>query len=655
MITQKCNIKDIYKRKIKVPKFQRDYVWDDNNRLELWEDLNNYLEDTKNVFFLGTILLIGKEVTADNAQNLEYEIIDGQQRLTTMTILLLALKVRSKRVSGDAEDNGYKEIWKNDELREPRAHSVHDEIQSILNGSSGVLHAPFTFTPNEHIKKTFLAMAQDDWRGVLDPKTNSKIKDDDFGEVKKTFEDFEGKMRDIINNIDTDIEKYEYILKLFNLITKTEIIEVVNESREEAGRIFEGLNDRGEPLGVGDLMKNYILMSIDDQKNKEKEDLAKQDSFIKRWREICQRTNQKDDSNNPKIPKNPKPASVTTMLKHFAQMVSHTRVAKSNLYKELKSYYNNECEKKYDTFLKTLNTFSEIYQDFIISNHETVESFKNTMKKYTDESVDNKLYLAINLFRIHSLINPTPMICSLFFALKEEKIKIKHFTSAILSIEKYSVVHQWIRDKHTNQKDFDYKDYSAFLFNKRLEKTVEKKPKLVSETTEKIVTEFINSFNTETISRKDFIKEFKKLSYKKSTKDKQIVNLLLRIRLYDDPMESNDVHIDSMTYKSGYECEHFYPASKRKSKDVYIESSIYDVDNIGNLLPLSGKRNKEFSNYLPAEKYKKFSEESDSSDKVYLDVFIDEYKKDFEGWNLKAIEARAEKLADKAYDIWVAP
>ena len=76
------------------------------------------------------------------------------------------------------------------------------------------------------------------------------------------------------------------------------------------------------------------------------------------------------------------------------------------------------------------------------------------------------------------------------------------------------------------------------------------------------------------------------------------------------------------------------------------------MDNIGNLLPLSEKRNKEFSNSLPSDKYKKFIEESDSSDKVYLDKFIAEYKKDFEGWNLKAIEERADKLANKAYDIW---
>ena len=69
MKTSLVNIEDIYKRKIKVPKFQRDYVWDDNNRLELWEDLDNYLGDNKNKFFLGTILLIGEEINLNEAKD----------------------------------------------------------------------------------------------------------------------------------------------------------------------------------------------------------------------------------------------------------------------------------------------------------------------------------------------------------------------------------------------------------------------------------------------------------------------------------------------------------------------------------------------------------------------------------------------------------
>jgi len=649
MITSKCSIEDIYKRKITVPKFQRDYVWDDNNRLELWEDLNNYLVDDNNKFFLGTILLIGEETSVNEAkdkQDLIYDVIDGQQRLTTITILLLALKIRSQRVCAFAADNGKEDIWKVKEVKQRLSYSVHERIKSILTGQNPDLHAPFTFTPNENIQNTFLAMAEDQWSGILDKDKNTKLQDEDYGEVKKTYDDFNLKIKEATDAFDTDIQKYNYILDLYNLITKTELIEVVNEDIAEAGRIFEGLNDRGEPLGVGDLMKNYILMSID---NKEA-----QDEFINKWKKICQRTNSKSDKNN----NHPKPASITTMLKHFAQMVSHTRVAKSNLYKVLKKYYDDECEKKWDKFIESLETFSEIYQNFIISSHDSIENFKQTMKKYTDESVDNKLYLAINLFRIHSLINPTPMICSLFFALKNKDIKIKHFTKAILAIENYSVVYQWILDKSTNQKDFDYKDYSAFLYNSELKSDENQyrnnNKKYDPETAEKIITKFIDSFKAESVSEKEFIKEFKRLSYEKSAiKNRQIVNLLLRIRLAEDQIKDNDTHMDSLTYKASYECEHFYPASKKDDVAVYQEDSIYNVNSIGNLLPLSGKRNKEFTDSYPIDKLKKWEEKKDSSDRYYLDKFSEEYKESFEDWNLKSIEKRADNLAKKAYGIWV--
>ena len=72
--------------KIKIPFFQRTYVWDESN----WEDLIEEFQDKeKTDNFLGTIIL--KQLLPRSGKPKEAEVIDGQQRLTTISILLRAL------------------------------------------------------------------------------------------------------------------------------------------------------------------------------------------------------------------------------------------------------------------------------------------------------------------------------------------------------------------------------------------------------------------------------------------------------------------------------------------------------------------------------------------------------------------------------------
>lgn len=70
--------------KVKIPFFQRRYVWDKDN----WEDLLSELLRTKR-HFLGSIIL--KQLPSLSGEPKELEVVDGQQRLTTLSILLKAL------------------------------------------------------------------------------------------------------------------------------------------------------------------------------------------------------------------------------------------------------------------------------------------------------------------------------------------------------------------------------------------------------------------------------------------------------------------------------------------------------------------------------------------------------------------------------------
>jgi uncharacterized protein with ParB-like and HNH nuclease domain len=84
-----------------IPKFQRDYTWDTENWDDLWQDIKALLNNEDNEHYLGYLVL-------QTLNNKEYQIIDGQQRLTTLSLIILAvLKNLSELATNgiDSENN----------------------------------------------------------------------------------------------------------------------------------------------------------------------------------------------------------------------------------------------------------------------------------------------------------------------------------------------------------------------------------------------------------------------------------------------------------------------------------------------------------------------------------------------------------------------
>ncbi|NFM11509.1 DUF262 domain-containing protein, partial [Clostridium botulinum] len=84
------NIRDILdlNRKYIIPRFQREYAWEEAELSTLWEDIFANMNKEKsaikeNPYFIGSLVLVG-----DDSKDSEFEVVDGQQRLTTITILL---------------------------------------------------------------------------------------------------------------------------------------------------------------------------------------------------------------------------------------------------------------------------------------------------------------------------------------------------------------------------------------------------------------------------------------------------------------------------------------------------------------------------------------------------------------------------------------
>jgi uncharacterized protein with ParB-like and HNH nuclease domain len=209
-----------------VPVYQRDYAWNTHNCAKLWQDLLELQQTQKPTYFLGTIVCI-------NSNFQEYVIVDGQQRLTTTSLLLLALHNYLKQ--------------------KPNKDPIQENLTELL----------LDFLVNKH---------------SLDKSKRIRLKpnkqDKDYFEQLFNFEQlFKNKE---IKSIDSNItQNYSFFYNkiktesvnlniLFDLFRKLEIV-LINLDRgvDDPQLIFESLNSTGVDLTDGDLIRNYILMDLD--------------------------------------------------------------------------------------------------------------------------------------------------------------------------------------------------------------------------------------------------------------------------------------------------------------------------------------------------------------------------------------------------------
>lgn len=219
-------------KKFMAPKFQRDYSWGSEQWDDLWQDIETMLFENDE-HYMGYLVL-----QTDDDKN--YHIIDGQQRFTTVTILILAaIKCIKKFVEKgvDVDDNQQRVdnllqtyIGKKDAVT-----LVYDNVLVLNRNNDGYFR--------DYIVKL------EDLR-VRNLKSSEKL-------MKQCFEFFEQKLK---NKFTSGMEYAKYIQYVVDNLYFTQI--VVNDEMN-AFRVFETLNARGVQLSSSDLLKNYLFSLVD--------------------------------------------------------------------------------------------------------------------------------------------------------------------------------------------------------------------------------------------------------------------------------------------------------------------------------------------------------------------------------------------------------
>lgn len=210
----------------RVPTYQRSYAWSDAEILDFWDDLRQSLDAEEPDYFLGTLVLTphddGRRIT----------IIDGQQRLATTSLILAALRrVWLEREEPDQADdifNNYLSVFdRRAKTREPRL-MLNDEDDLFFRELVVEDQVPTPERESHERLNEALSLFQE------------RLKDDAHAHGRKSGERL--------------IRWTEFLDKQATAITVT----VPTEA--DAFVIFETLNDRGAPLTIGDLLKNYLFM-----------------------------------------------------------------------------------------------------------------------------------------------------------------------------------------------------------------------------------------------------------------------------------------------------------------------------------------------------------------------------------------------------------
>ena len=243
MDARKGNIYEILNgnKQFIIPNYQRFYSWDIEQCERLWNDIVDMQKKGKFGHFVGSIVNIAEQAMPTGVQ--KYMIIDGQQRMTTLTLLLIALRDYAINTPEDTTINP-KRI---DNMLLKNEYENGDERYKLF----------LTETDRETLKC------------LVEEKP---IQDNTRSRILENYNFFLRKISDM------EIEPSE----VYESIGKLQIVNItLDRTIDDAQAIFESLNSTGKELSESDLIRNYILMGLDpDEQNYVYEHLWRQTELM---------------------------------------------------------------------------------------------------------------------------------------------------------------------------------------------------------------------------------------------------------------------------------------------------------------------------------------------------------------------------------------
>jgi len=310
-----------------IPDYQRPYAWEEEQCQTLWDDIfafafpdnNSDKFNSDDEYFLGSIVIF------ENDKG-KKEVIDGQQRLTTLMLLLRAFYAKFGNMKDEnsirTSERIAQCIWKTNEFGQPNL----DELK--INSEVA--------TDND--KEEFLQILK---TGKMD-----KVQKSNYA---KNYRFFQEK----IENFLSEYPSYFAYLPT-RILNNCILLPIEAESQDTALRIFSTLNDRGLPLSDADIFKAQFYKYYSDKNQK--------DTFIEQWKELEEITTSIF-----------KPLNGTPMDELFTRYMYFLRAKqgiKSSTTEALRKFYekNNYSILKQDETLSNLKILADFWNNVYTQN-----------------------------------------------------------------------------------------------------------------------------------------------------------------------------------------------------------------------------------------------------------------------------------------------
>ncbi|NCC50459.1 MAG: DUF262 domain-containing protein [Spartobacteria bacterium] len=237
-----------------IPRFQRDYSWTADEWDDLWQDIIGLFdEDPEPAHYMGYLVL-------QSSDNKQYDIIDGQQRITTLSVMILSALSHLEDIAAAGLDSE-KNRQRKDQLR---------------NSYIGYLD-PVTLIPRSKLKLN--RHNNDFYQNYLIPLEKIPQRGLRASEhlLRKAFDWFKAAVKAHCGQDGTEVARFVDLVVdrlFFTVITVTDEL--------NAFKVFETLNSRGVRLSATDLLKNYLFSVVNSEGSHEHEMKA----IEERWERI---------------------------------------------------------------------------------------------------------------------------------------------------------------------------------------------------------------------------------------------------------------------------------------------------------------------------------------------------------------------------------